>query len=507
VFQHYPPHRIQRRRGADGKEDRSDYYVGATLEQLELIAVICSKTRFGDERSLTAQEARQLEQVEALKSMDPAMTLRRAKVQYPTLMGQMDQGLTLNSGRSKMFQNLASVMLDDATRPVVGDASETALFNFVKMRNSIELLRYHHQKVYDVPFNSRNKYALTVSKPVGLAHESPDKRTLMMKGAPEVVLKRCTHFMRRGEVLPIDARFTVEFQEAYERFGNLGQRVLGFASLDLPPEQFGAKFDDQYASNPDAVPTSGLVFVGLVSLVDPPKESVPQAVLDCHTAGIKVIMVTGDHPLTAAAIARQVNIFQQGLFTRQELATLKQCALEEVDEEEVDCVVVTGPELDAFTEVDWTRTLNKQNIVFARTTPQQKLFIVDHLQKMGHVVAATGDGVNDSPALKKADIGVAMGINGSDVARDAAAVILMVRAMAFNGVASACHWRAAFSRSSLIDCLCCLFCVSLSGRQFCFDRRWCARGSYDLRQSHQDHCLHLHALVARSDSRVAHTGV
>jgi sodium/potassium-transporting ATPase subunit alpha len=163
--------------------------------------------------------------------------------------------------------------------------------------------------------------------------------------------------------------------------------------------------------------------------------------------------VTGDHPLTAAAIARQVNIFSEGCFTRGELAHLQKIPESEVDEEEVDCVVVTGPELDHFKEEEWTRVLSKQNIVFARTTPQQKLLIVEHLQAMGHVVAATGDGVNDSPALKKANIGVAMGINGSDVARDAAAVILMVSQRAalecsvtllYLSFTSACH-SALFS--------------------------------------------------------------
>jgi len=425
VLQNYPPPRVHRRRGANGKEQSDSYHLGATLEQLELIAALCSKTKFEDERQLTAQEARQLEQAEMLKNMDPTLTLRSARVQYPTLMGQLDPSLTITSGRSKLFADLSSALMDDVARNVIGDASETALFNFVRQRQSVELLRYHHARVYDVPFNSRNKYALTVIKPVALEHESPDRRTLMMKGAPEVVLARCSHYMFRGEVRPIDARFKAEFNDSYERFGSMGQRVLGFASLELPPEQFGAKFDSQYASKSELVPTSGLVFVGLMSLVDPPKETVPQAVLDCHTAGIKVIMVTGDHPLTAAAIARQVNIFQQGCFTRAELAELKQCAPEEVDDEEVDCIVIAGPEIDKFSETDWTRVLSKQNIVFARTTPQQKLQIVEHLQAMGHVVAVTGDGVNDSPALKKADVGVAMGINGSDVARDAAAAILL----------------------------------------------------------------------------------
>ena len=149
VFQHFPPHRLQRKADLVEGEDGA-YNIGATLEQLELIAVICSKTKFEDERVLTAAQARQMEQVETLKSMDPSMTMRRAKAQYPTLYGNMDPGLSLNSGRSKMFANLADVMLDDSTRKVQGDASETALFNFVRQRQSIELLRYHHQKVYEM---------------------------------------------------------------------------------------------------------------------------------------------------------------------------------------------------------------------------------------------------------------------------------------------------------------------------------------------------------------------
>jgi len=124
-----------------------------------------------------------------------------------------------------------------------------------------------------------------------------------------------------------------------------------------------------------------------------------------------------DHPLTAAAIARQVHIFRAGHYTRSELAELRQVSLEEVAEDEADAIVVSGPELDHYTEEDWERTLSKQDIVFARTTPQQKLTIVEHLQARGHVVAATGDGVNDSPALKKADIGVAVSVQLAQLQR------------------------------------------------------------------------------------------
>ena len=423
----FPPHRIHQKTNTfkGGMTGGESYHMGSTLDQLELIAILCSKAKFEDERLLTSQQAKQLEQISELRSMDPTMTMRQAKLRYPTLYSLLQPGATLRSGRIQMMESLSQGVREDSSRKVQGDASETALFIFVRQRVSIELIRYHHPIVYSLPFNSRNKYAITITRSHELANESSNKRTLWMKGAPEVIVNRCSHYMNRGEIFPCDQRFKADFEFVYETFGTKGQRVLGFAMLELPEDKFGGKFDDMYASQPEAIPTSGLIFVGLISLVDPPKESVPQAVLDATSAGIKVIMVTGDHPLTAAAIARQVNIFESGKFTREELAILDDIPEEDVPDEDVDCVVVNGTELDEFTPVDWLRTLSKANIVFARTTPQQKLQIVEHLQAMGHIVAATGDGVNDSPALKKADIGVAMGINGSDVARDASNVILM----------------------------------------------------------------------------------
>lgn len=119
-----------------------------------------------------------------------------------------------------------------------------------------------------------------------------------------------------------------------------------------------------------------------------------------------------------------MNIFQSGNLTRDEVAEVEGCTLDEVNEDDVKCVAVSGNELDDFSEEDWSYTLSKPNIVFARTTPAQKLAIVERLQSLGHIVAVTGDGVNDAPALKKADIGCAMGISGSDVARDAADVVI-----------------------------------------------------------------------------------
>merc|ERR1719208_25807 len=181
---------------------------------------------------------------------------------------------------------------------------------------------------------------------------------------------------------------------------------------------------------------AGLVFVGLYAMIDPPRPGVPEAVRKCQSAGIKVVMVTGDHPITAKAIAAKVNIIGPNSQTKQQVAKDKYGGDENrVGEDEYDAVVVPGGELQKVLDTEsedpqgvedfWNRVLNKQNCVFARTSPQQKLLIVTAVQKRGGIVAVTGDGVNDSPALKKADIGVAMGITGTEVAKEAADMILL----------------------------------------------------------------------------------
>merc|ERR1719499_2864245 len=181
----------------------------------------------------------------------------------------------------------------------------------------------------------------------------------------------------------------------------------------------------------DGTQEAGLVFVGLYAMIDPPRPGVPDAVLKCQSAGIKVVMVTGDHPVTAKAIAAKVNIIAPGA----ETCVYDPKNPDEVTDEKYDAVVVAGHQLQAEldkgdedpqgVETFWNRVLNKKNCVFARTSPQQKLLIVTAVQERGGIVAVTGDGVNDSPALKKADIGVAMGITGTEVAKEAADMILL----------------------------------------------------------------------------------
>merc|ERR1712013_418922 len=180
----------------------------------------------------------------------------------------------------------------------------------------------------------------------------------------------------------------------------------------------------------------GLVFCGLYAMIDPPRPGVPEAVARCQSAGIKVVMVTGDHPVTAKAIAQKVGIIGEQGVTAQQVADQKYGGdLSRVGDNEYNAIVVAGTELQAQldrgdedpqgVEDFWNLALNKENCVFARTSPQQKLLIVSAVQARGGIVAVTGDGVNDSPALKKADIGVAMGITGTEVAKEAADMILL----------------------------------------------------------------------------------
>uniref|UniRef100_A0A7N8Y056 Sodium/potassium-transporting ATPase subunit alpha-1-like n=1 Tax=Mastacembelus armatus TaxID=205130 RepID=A0A7N8Y056_9TELE len=250
------------------------------------------------------------------------------------------------------------------------------------------------------------------------------KHLLVMKGAPERILDRCSTIMMQGKEQPLDEEMKDAFQNAYIELGGLGERVLGFCHFSLPDDQF----PEGFAVNTDEVnfPTENLCFIGLMSLIDPPRAAVPDAVGKCRSAGIKVIMVTGDHPITAKAIAQGVGIISEGNETVEDIAARLNVPVSEVNPRDAKACVVHGGELKNMTPEQLDDVLKYHTeIVFARTSPQQKLIIVEGCQRQGAIVAVTGDGVNDSPALKKADIGVAMGIAGSDVSKQAADMILM----------------------------------------------------------------------------------
>eukprot|EP00127_Corallochytrium_limacisporum_P006385 Clim_evm96s225 gene=Clim_evmTU96s225 len=305
---------------------------------------------------------------------------------------------------------------------VTGNASDIAIYNFVDNVREVTDIRNDYSEIYTLPFNSKNKFMIKI-----VEHVESGDRTIFLKGAPERILARCEWVAQFGRKEELTDQWKSEnLFPAMKNLAKMGERILGFACFHLEKgAQLPSKF--QFSNDDDAdcnFPVRGFTFLGLMAMIDPPKEGVPEAVASCKSAEIRVMMVTGDHPDTAVAIARKCNIIRD-FATRDEIAEERSCNPDEVPEEDVGAAVVTGQEVNDFTEDDWKRVLIKPEIVFARTSPQNKLAIVTALQEFGEIVAVTGDGVNDSPALKKADIGCAMGIGGSEVAKDASDVVLM----------------------------------------------------------------------------------
>jgi sodium/potassium-transporting ATPase subunit alpha len=309
-------------------------------------------------------------------------------------------------------------------REVNGDASEAALLKCCELaKGDVAGYRNVRRKVCEIPFNSTNKYQVSIHEK-GNDKDVPGNFVLVMKGAPERILERCSSILIGGENLQMTDEWKDAFNQAYLELGGLGERVLGFCDFYLSDSEFPIDF--VFDAEEQNFPLEGLRFIGLMSLIDPPRAAVPDAVAKCRSAGIKVIMVTGDHPITAKAIAKSVGIISEGSETIEDIALRQGIPLHEVNSLDARAAVVHGGELKDFTESQLDNILmNHSEIVFARTSPQQKLIIVEGCQRMGAIVAVTGDGVNDSPALKKADIGVAMGIAGSDVSKQAADMILL----------------------------------------------------------------------------------
>lgn len=333
-------------------------------------------------------------------------------------------------------------------RHTEGDASESGLIKFVQpIRDLIETRKTYPVHSYqlkeetgeitnvdcEIPFNSFKKYNLMIRDIA--SDNSKDSFLVIMKGAPERIWGRCSKILVQGEVREITDHWHKKFEEANSTLGKNGERVLAFANVYLKASEYPRNSKFIMKEENKNFPMENLTFIGLVAMNDPPRVYVDHSVDKCRKAGIKVIMVTGDQPVTAAAIAKKVNIITKGSKVNVDLME------NGMDEDQAlhlcDAVVVHGDELarkhaaeEQYEDDDPEKGrfllnwISKKEVVFARTTPAQKLLIVDACQKAGHVVAVTGDGVNDSPAIKKANIGIAMG-SGSDVAKNAADMIIL----------------------------------------------------------------------------------
>ncbi|WP_009206350.1 cation-translocating P-type ATPase [Sulfuricella denitrificans] len=263
---------------------------------------------------------------------------------------------------------------------LLGDPMEIAL---VRMARQMLPASPVYPKVDEVPFDTDRKRLSTLN-------QTPGGRVLHTKGALETVLPLCTQVRIDGETLTLDAELRARFIAAQETLAGKGLRVLAFASRAVAEHEAKGSLE------------SGLILLGLAGLEDPPRPEVADAIRKCFDAGIRVIMVTGDHPHTALAIAREIGLIRSDT-----------------------PVVINGEELRRMSGIQLQLALGAPEIIFARVGADQKLHIVTALKRKGEIVAVTGDGVNDAPALKHADIGIAMGISGTDVARESADIVLL----------------------------------------------------------------------------------
>ncbi|KAI0081422.1 aminophospholipid-transporting P-type ATPase [Panus rudis PR-1116 ss-1] len=303
-------------------------------------------------------------------------------------------------------------------RKILGDATETGLTRFAgRYISDYDGHQKAYPKVFEIPFNSTNKWALVI---LNKKHEN-GTLTAYIKGAPERVLAKCSTYLKDGKEVPITDDFRKAYDKAYDYMASRGHRVIANAQKLLPSPDYDS--NTAFAKTDGNYPATEYCFVSLTSLEDPPKHGVREAIGTLRLAGIKVMMVTGDHPKTAEAIARKINLILGD--TKDTLSAKTGRPIEEIYDDEVEAVVVHGDDIDGLQGWQWDQIFAKQEIVFARTSPQHKLEIVKRAQALGHIVGVTGDGVNDSPALKKADLGIAMNISGSDVSKEAANMILL----------------------------------------------------------------------------------
>lgn len=278
-----------------------------------------------------------------------------------------------------------SVLCNDGSingETAVGDPTETALVAFCrKIGGDDGKVRADYPRLQEIPFDSDRKLMSTL-------HFRNDRYEMLVKGAPDVLLARCTTIEHDGEIVPLTDSIQEAITTQNHAFSQQGLRVLAFAKRILP-ENRPLTLEDE----------NDLIFIGLIAMMDPPREESAPAVADCRRAGIRPVMITGDHKVTASAIAKEIGILREG------------------DR------AVEGSELEKMTDEE-LRAQVEDISVYARVSPEHKIRIVRAWQDRGHVAAMTGDGVNDAPALKQADIGIAMGITGTEVSKDAASMIL-----------------------------------------------------------------------------------
>ena len=397
----------------------------ATVETLGCVNVLCSdKTGTLTENKMTVKSVALLDKEFTVEEMSAAC---RADNTSEALAALYRGSLLCNDA----FFDPASLSQPIHEREVYGNATDVAVLRFAEAIKPAGDLRQEYERVYQIPFNSKNKWMMTLHK--SRAFNGADENGLTsylvyVKGAPDILLPRCTAYWsgRSNAIHMLDEPARKQFSAFQERLSKRAERVIILCQRSYEPQTpLGS---NSFKDEVERECTQGLTVICIYGMIDPPRPESSNTVASCRRAGVRFFMVTGDFGLTAAAIARDVGIFT-GSLDPDTVSDLRRSSETIPSEEERfqrsrKSLLIEGPQISSFLDADWDVICRYEEIVFARTTPEQKLRIVDEFRARDNVVAVTGDGVNDAPALRKSDVGVAV-VSGSDVAIEAADLVLL----------------------------------------------------------------------------------
>ncbi|EDU50209.1 MgtA, Cation transport ATPase [Pyrenophora tritici-repentis] len=390
-----------------------------TVETLGAVSVICSdKTGtltknkmvvtdiYAGGEEYTADEARDKMAVFRSEEKDSTALSLSNIIDHVRVLGGL-----CNSGEF----DAATMDLPIADRKINGDATDQAILRLSETLGSVTQLRRDWKKVFEIAFNSKNKFMIRVMTPANQGATS-NNATLMIKGAPDILLPRCDLILNAlGEEVELTEAQRLRIEQIKDSWSSQGKRVILMARKPtIMP------FSNDQEKEILVSAREGLTFVGIVGIVDPPRDEIPEVVSILRGASIRIFMVTGDFKLTAQAIAEECGIISNSALVED----IDALSRDFKGESRKQSIVLSGPELITLNDAQWDQLCQYQEIVFARTTPEQKLRIVKEFQARENIVGMTGDGVNDAPSLKAADIGIAMG-SGSDIAIEAADMVLL----------------------------------------------------------------------------------
>lgn len=430
-----------------------------TVETLGAVSVICSdKTgTLTANRMVVKDCCVGLEKMTADAARDTLIADRNTDGSFAG--NAIDQLRTIAGLCNSAEFDAATRKLPLAERKIHGDATDSAILRFAESLGPISELKRCWQTKFELAFNSKNKFMIRV---LGLTHPDgledavpldtasvfePGDLLLTIKGAPDRLLDRCNHYIgRTGASHFITPAIKAQIEGIQQEYSSQGRRVLLLAHKSLSRSSIkSSPLSSAFEGEMVTQAKSGLTLVGLVAIIDPPRPEIPEVIQTLRGAGVRIFMVTGDFALTAQAIAAECGIITNPADSVHDASALSRAPLAHPselnptarhtgaqrksvrfdDQSFPTSIVVTGSDLMAMNESQWDQLATSYTeVVFARTTPEQKLRIVRELQARGNIVGMTGDGVNDAPALRAADVGIAVG-SGSDIAVEAADMVLL----------------------------------------------------------------------------------